>query len=436
MHFSIPDAHQATDENGSSFWYFHIHVNGVYHCKQRYSQLDKFYEKLMNTYPDSMPSKLFPPKKLFSLSTDQLEERREQLEKFIQFISQDPILGVSDEFNNFLLQAQQDDYDMEPTEVAVEIFLMNGNKVSVNVMTNDKNDRVYEAAMNKIGLKEDFFYYFALFMVEKVDNDEIRIVRKLQDFESPYLSLKAVEQKPHRIVIRKNYWNSKYDEDLINDRVAMNLLYVQTVDDLDRGWVLCTNEQKSKLNDLQERNLRKEFLQMTSKLKFYGYTHYLPCKANYPKDNSTVLMASGNREFNIRVKTEDKKVMEGSFVIQKIRSWRLSSTPDSEKKENLQFSFEYLFKKGDIRWINVESTQAVMMSMVMQGIVDEILREQSGKGIRKKGEEDTESSIGSSDAVKKAVNHSEEKTNKTLKKKNNLKKNEVFASHDIGDDDL
>lgn len=63
--------------------------------------------QLKNDFPGRIQPKLFPGKKLFSLSPDQLEERREMLEKFIQHISQDPVIGVSDQFNDFFVKAQQ-----------------------------------------------------------------------------------------------------------------------------------------------------------------------------------------------------------------------------------------------------------------------------------------------------------------------------------------
>ena len=51
-------------------------------------------------------------------------------------------------------------------------------------------------------------------------------------------------------------------------------------------------------------------------------------------------------------------------------------------KEKLQFAFEYLFGKDELKWVTIESDQAIMMSMALQGIVDEILREKRGEGIR------------------------------------------------------
>lgn len=448
MHFSIPDTVQDTDENGT-YWNFLLHVNGVSHCKLRYSQLDKFHEQLRSQFPDRTPSKIFPGKKMFSLNAEQLEKRREGLETFIQHISQDPVISSSDVFNDFFLNAQRDGWD-EPTEVKLDVHLMNGNKVTVDISSNDQTDNVFETVSKKVQLNDNFFHYFALFLVQQDSDNEIKIVRRLQEFESPYLSLKAVE-KPHKVVIRKNYCSSKYDADLMDDRIAMNLLYVQIADDLHRGWMLSSDEEKKVLNRLQADNSRKEFLRLAKKSRFYGFTHFSQCTSDYPEANSTVLVCCGEREFNLRAKTSDKKVHESSFKVQRIRSWRLTSVPYAEtsettNKETLYFAFEYLLAKDDLKWITIQSDQAIMMSMTMQAMVNEIIQEQEGKGIpknpprRKQADEKSATTSLKDNDVKQASSKpfAQGNRSKAFAWKGKDKKegeNQVYAD-DIGDDDL
>jgi len=391
MHFSIPDTVQANDDNGSSYWNFHIHVNGVYHCKLRYSQLDKFHEQLRAHFPERTPSKIFPGKKLFSLSGDALEQRREALESFIQHVSQDPVISASELFNSFLLNAQREGWE-DAHDVDLNIYLMNGKKVVVGISTNDQTDDVFEKICERIHLDKKFFHYFALFLIQQQPNNNIKIVRRLQEFESPYLSLKTVQSAPHKIVIRKNYCASKFDDDIMEDRVAMNLLYVQVADDFERGWMLCNNNVKQKLEQLQKTpNSRVEFLRLAQTCKFYGYTHFAQCVGDYPAPDSKLLVCCGERELNTRIRKSDNSIEEGSFRVQRIRSWRLTSVPNSKKlgeeeenginKETLFFAFEYLFAKDDLRWISLKTDQAIMLSMTLQSMVDEIIRETQGKGV-------------------------------------------------------
>lgn len=386
MFFSIPGTTQIAEDNGSKYWLFHIHVNGVLHSKVRYRHLAEFHEKLKGEFGDHVPSKLFPGKKLFGLTPDQLEERRNLLENYIQIISQDGAIFSSGIFKNFLLASQKATRKAKIEEVDLDIYLMNGNKFAINVLSTDETEEVLEIAMQKIGLSPHLFHYFALCLMKcgKEDQQVGEVVRILQDFESPYLSLKATKES-HKIAIRKSYWSLKYDDDIMNDRIALNLLFVQVVNDMDRGWISMNEEEKKRLITLKEAGSKKEFLRMAQGLKFYGFFQFKTCNCDYPKEDSKALFAMGERELNMRVVTDENTIKEGKFAVPKIRCWRLSTKEnelDSVVQPQLQFSFEYLFSKEEIKWIDVQSDQGIMMSMCLQGIVDEIVREREGRPMK------------------------------------------------------
>ena len=84
MHFSIPETESRSgDSGGPAYVAYNIHVNGVLHCRVRYSQLLGLHEQLRKEYgANVLPA--FPPKKLFSLTPAEVEQRREQLEKYMQ----------------------------------------------------------------------------------------------------------------------------------------------------------------------------------------------------------------------------------------------------------------------------------------------------------------------------------------------------------------
>ncbi len=50
-------------------------------------------------------------------------------------------------------------------------------------------------------MPEELVYYFGLFLMERKDNGDFVIVRKLQDFESPYISQK--NNTARKLVLRK-----------------------------------------------------------------------------------------------------------------------------------------------------------------------------------------------------------------------------------------
>jgi hypothetical protein len=43
-----------------------------------------------------------------------------------------------------------------------------------------------------LGVPEELVYCFALFLIRRDEDGDITVVRKLQDFESPYISQKAL----------------------------------------------------------------------------------------------------------------------------------------------------------------------------------------------------------------------------------------------------
>ncbi|ROT74937.1 Sorting nexin-17 [Penaeus vannamei] len=341
MHFSIPDTQECREENGSTYIAYNIHINGVFHCTVRYRQLHSLHEQLKRDLGGStLPP--FPPKKLLPLSPSQTEERRLSLEKYILQLSQDQRVLNNDVFNGFLVSAQNE--------------------------TQRAGGSQDEKVCSHIHLPNELVYYFALFLVKKEENDLI-VVKRLQDFESPYISQRCVKGM-HRIVLRKNYWDPSIDLEVMNDCVGLNLLYAQTVQDVERGWVLTNREIQRQLAALQAKGAKKEYMELARALKYYGYLQFQQCTCNFPKPNTPVLISAGNRELNFRIECEDGSVKEGNFKVTRGRN------------VNLELSFEYLMSREDMRWVTVTSPQAVLMSMCLQGMVQELLTRKRGHKVR------------------------------------------------------
>jgi hypothetical protein len=55
-----------------------------------------------------------------------------------------------------------------------------------------------------------------------------------------------------------SYWDPGYDLELMSNQVALNMLYIQTVADVEKGWVLSSKEMKQHLASLQARGAKKE----------------------------------------------------------------------------------------------------------------------------------------------------------------------------------
>uniref|UniRef100_A0A672P3Q3 Sorting nexin-17 n=1 Tax=Sinocyclocheilus grahami TaxID=75366 RepID=A0A672P3Q3_SINGR len=351
MHFSIPETEVRSDENGSTYVAYNIHVNGVLHCRVRYSQLLGLHEQIKKEYGHNVVP-AFPPKKIFTLTPAEVDQRREQLEKYMQAVRQDPILGSSEMFNSFLRKAQQETQQIPTEEVQLEIYLFNGQKVKVNILTSDQTEDVLEAVASKLDLPDELVGYFSLFLVQERGDGGCTYVRKLQEFELPYVSITSLHSPDYRIVLRKSYWDTAYDSDVMDDRVGLNLLYAQTVSDVERGWILVNKEQHRQLKSLQEKGSKKEFIRLAQTLKYYGYIKFDPCITDFPEKGCHVIVGAGNNELNFHVKLPSDQMKEGSFKVTRMRCWRVTSS-------------------------------AIMMSICLQSMVDELMVKKSGGSIKK-----------------------------------------------------
>jgi len=61
-----------------------------------------------------------------------------------------------------------------------------------------------------------------------------------------------------RIVLRKNYWDTAYDVELLNDPVTLNLLYIQAIVEIRSSWIPITKEVQHQLENLQKSESKKE----------------------------------------------------------------------------------------------------------------------------------------------------------------------------------
>lgn len=61
-----------------------------------------------------------------------------------------------------------------------------------------------------------------------------------------------------RVVLGKNYWDVGHDLELMSDAVSMNLLYIQAIAEVRRGWIRVTDELKDRMSVLETHRKKKE----------------------------------------------------------------------------------------------------------------------------------------------------------------------------------
>lgn len=139
------------------------------------------------------------------------------------------------------------------------MFQLNWNSIKVKVLSTDRTDIVLDSVANALGIPTELIPYFSLFVVKRVDSSYIPI-RRLQNFEAPYLTLRTVNSvdSSHTIIIRKSYWDPIYDEDLLSDKVATNILYSQALHDIEKDLIHANKETRRQLTSLQAKGSKKE----------------------------------------------------------------------------------------------------------------------------------------------------------------------------------
>lgn len=78
---------------------------------------------------------------------------------------------------------------------------MNGFCIEVNCYTTECTYKVLEKVCADIELLKDYTYFFGLYLMRKENDGNITLMKKLMDFESPYISQRLITDC--KIVLRK-----------------------------------------------------------------------------------------------------------------------------------------------------------------------------------------------------------------------------------------
>lgn len=315
----------------------------------------------------------------------------------MQLIAQDHRISNSQTFNTFLLTAQKETRREAMEKVNLNVFLMNEHKLTVTVLSTEQTDVVLDNVCSQLNIPEDLVTCFSLFLIRRDEDGDITVLRKLQDFESPYISHKAVSatssedikgQGPVKIMLRKSSWDASIDDVLLSEQATLNLLYIQTVADLERGWIVTSEETKQQLALMQARGSKRQYMEVARTLKFYGFMVFRSCVSDHPEPHTRVTVTIGKSSLNMRIvpASPDGETHETSFKITRMRCWRIMKGEATDQVgmmrpegSKLELSFEYLVTPERLEWVRLVSGQAILMSMCLQSMVEELVRIRSGE---------------------------------------------------------
>ncbi|XP_065438274.1 sorting nexin-31 isoform X5 [Chrysemys picta bellii] len=250
MHFSIPVSEQLLEKFGGRYVLYSVYLEGFLFCKVRYSQLHHWNDQLRRIFGSTVPA--FPPKFYLAMTKSMADERRSQLEQYLQSVTVDPSITNSDVFIGFFRKLQQDTFKIQTQRASLDVYLADGRNVRLDIQTSDTAERVLEVVSYKMGLSRELIGYFSLFFIQDHSNGVLSVVKKVAEFELPYVSLQSMKESECKIGIRKWYMDPSLDKMLMDCRASVNLLYMQALQEIEKNWVKPTDGQMQKLESLQK----------------------------------------------------------------------------------------------------------------------------------------------------------------------------------------
>ncbi|KAL0850970.1 hypothetical protein ABMA28_006867 [Loxostege sticticalis] len=282
-------------------------------------------------------------------------------------------------------------------EVDIEISLMNGYRIPLSVSSTDTSSTILDIACNYINLPKELTKYFSLYLFNwSCAKDGQPSMKKLEDYESPYISQKYVRPED-KIVLRKSYWDPCYDVDLMIDRVSLDLLYLQVIEEIDLGWIVADSQTKDILSAYEAKKQKREYIELAKTLRHYGRIpagEALTDSANVgdsSEGSCRVRVSLASKELTVTSVTHPTR--EQKFKVTRMRCWRITTLHAMERPQtnghgslleesnkNFELSFEYLVSKDNLKWITLKTEHATFISVCLQSIVDELMRQKNGTG--------------------------------------------------------
>ncbi|XP_064363720.1 sorting nexin-31 isoform X4 [Dromaius novaehollandiae] len=365
LHFSIAAAEELRERRGGRYVLYSVCLEGFLLGKVRYSQLRRwdaqsclcpsalhsssgFIRKikervtwssveasllLRRLFGSTVPA--FPPKFYLAMTKSMADERRSQLEQYLQNVTLDSNITNSDVFIGFFRKLQQ-------------------------------------VTSYKMGLSRELIGYFSLFFIQDHSDGALSVVKKVAEFELPYVSLQSMKELHCKLGIRKWYMDPSLDTLLMDCRASMNLLYIQAIQEIERNWIKPTEGEMQELEFLQKTANKRKFLELVREMQFYGYIRLDPCICDYPEVGCSADIYVGSNEINCCIKLPTNQTKEVSFKISRLRCWQvtlLGAEKDGEE-ETLELRFEYR-DSDKWQWIIFYTKQAFLMSSCLKKIISE-----------------------------------------------------------------
>ncbi|RUS90045.1 hypothetical protein EGW08_002232 [Elysia chlorotica] len=356
---SIPDC-QYLDHYGDKHVVFNIYMAGRHLCSRRYREFDNLHNNLKREFPDFNFPRL-PGKKLFTLSEQQLDQRRRGLEQYLEKVCAVRVIGESETMQEFLAAGDLDEQEEGSSEVELKVMLPDKSVCVVTICRSDNTETVYKAVVAKLQFEEaeDFFYLF-----ETVEHN---FERKLLPQELPhniYIQNYSTATATC-IVLKKWLFTVSREMTLISNAAALKFLFWQAVDDANKG-VIKAEDKLYELKALKEAENAMEYLKTVRHLEGYSEIMFPHCACDSRRDGH-VMAIIGLDAFKLQACKEDGMVE--SQVIE--FNWKDVKSYEVDE-EGMSFNFEYNRPGKKPRLVKIFTPYFYYMNDCFDRIYDEL----------------------------------------------------------------
>ncbi|XP_077604316.1 sorting nexin-31 isoform X1 [Crocuta crocuta] len=312
------------------------------------------------------------------MTTSMADERRGQLEQYLQKVTMEPNMLRSDVFVDFLKLVQLDTFSITTKTASLDIFLPDGRNIQIEILTSDTAERVLEVASHNIGLCQELLSYFGLFLIRFCKEGKLSVMKKLADFELPYVSLRSAGVENCKVGLRKWYMDPSLDSMLMDCPAAVDLIHMQARQDIEQEWANPTQAQRQKLEALQKENNQTKFLELSQEVRHYGYLQLDPCTCDYPEPGCGAVLSVGNDEISCCITLPDNQTREIRFQMSRVKCWQVTflgtlldmDGPQRTLNQNLELRFQYS-EDSHWPWFVIYTKQAFLLSSCLKKMISE-----------------------------------------------------------------
>ncbi|KAH6937559.1 hypothetical protein HPB50_001712 [Hyalomma asiaticum] len=368
---SIPD-YNYLERSNDKFVVYNIYMAGRHLCSRRYREFSVLHMNLKKEFPDFAFPKL-PGKWPFSLSDQQLDSRRRGLEQYLEKVCAVRVIAESDTMQDFLTD-MDDEHGGSASLVDIKVLLPDRTTIVVKVRKNSTTEEVYQAVVEKAGLPQEVWRYFALFEIV-----EYGFERRLGPNEFPHnLYIQNYSTATSTcLLVRKWLFTTQLEERLAQAYpLAATFFFWQAIDDVNKGQIKPGNK-LYELKALQDCSRKMEYLQLARTLEGYGELSFPHCTCDARKDGH-VVSTVGIDGLKLQACRDDGTL--------EVRPCRCFGSPPSAQviefpwdtvaewevdEEGMAFAFQYTRPDKKPRWVKIFTPYFLFMFDCFERIQEE-----------------------------------------------------------------